>query len=369
MSSRTRNHLKRIIRRRSPFAEPGQDESDEIIDYLLNQCKVLVIGAGGLGCELLKDLALIGIRNMEVIDMDTIELTNLNRQFLFRKKDIGKSKAQVAAEFVQRLVPDCTVVAHFKKIQDFSPSYYHKFNIVICGLDSIEARRWISCVMVNLVEHNKDGTIDQSSVIPLIDGGTEGLKGNARVILPGMTACIECNLDLYPPPVNYPLCTIANTPRLPEHTIEYARSLLWVRENPFGVDVDLNPDDIKHVQWIHEKSIERAREFKIEEPTLKFTQGVIKRTIPAVSSTNACIAATCVMEAFKLITSTAFPMNNYQMLNLTSGIYSYVFEAEKDENCLVCGPKNKPPEQQNQSSQPADSGTGRKELAAEGELT
>uniref|UniRef100_A0A6G1SP18 NEDD8-activating enzyme E1 catalytic subunit n=1 Tax=Aceria tosichella TaxID=561515 RepID=A0A6G1SP18_9ACAR len=336
MSQLTLN-LQRIIQRRSPFAEqPIQDSADDILDFLFNQCKILVVGAGGLGCELLKDLALMGIRDIHVIDMDTIELSNLNRQFLFRAHDIGKPKAEVAAKFINRMMPACKVIPHYNRIQDFDAKFYHSFNIIICGLDSVEARRWINNMVVSLLKYDDDGNVDQSSIIPLIDGGTEGLKGNARVILPGMTACIECNLDLYPPPVNYPICTIANKPRLPEHTIDYVKTLLWSKENPFGEGVQLDVDDSRHIQWVHEKSVERAKEFSIEPPSLRLTQDVVKRTIPAVSSTNACIAATCAMEAFKLITSCVRPMNNFQILNLSSGIYSYVFETERNDDCLIC---------------------------------
>lgn len=90
----------------------------------------------------------MGFCNIEVIDMDTIDLSNLNRQFLFRTKDIGKSKAVVAAEFVNRKVPGCNVIPHHKKIQDFDEDYYRMFHVVMCGLDSIVARRWINGMLV-----------------------------------------------------------------------------------------------------------------------------------------------------------------------------------------------------------------------------
>lgn len=117
-------YLRKFLGRPGPFCHPDFEPSAEILKFVMSSCKVLVIGAGGLGCELLKNLALMGFTQIHVIDMDTIDLSNLNRQFLFRRKDIGQPKADTAAKFINSRVPGCSVTPHFNKIQDYDEDFY-----------------------------------------------------------------------------------------------------------------------------------------------------------------------------------------------------------------------------------------------------
>ncbi|VDC06545.1 unnamed protein product [Peniophora sp. CBMAI 1063] len=323
-------HVDQVLDRPGPRTDPDQFSPGEAVkSFLRDQCKILVIGAGGLGCEILADLALSGFKDIHVIDMDTIDISNLNRQFLFRPKDVGKPKATVAAEFIMKRVPGVKVTPFYGKIQDKDDDFYMQFNLVICGLDSVEARRWMNATLVNLVDPE-----NPESLKPLIDGGTEGFKGQARVILPTITSCYECSLDMLNKPTAFPICTIANTPRLPEHCIEWASVLEWPRVHG---EKKMDTDDPDHISWLYDVALKRAKEFNIEGVTWSLTQGVVKNIIPAIASTNAIIAASCCNEAFKIATSSAAYLNNYFMLIGTEGVYSYTFEHERRLNCPVCG--------------------------------
>ena len=192
--------------------------------------QILIVGAGGLGCELLKDIVLLGFRHITCIDLDTISLTNLNRQFLFRHKDIGKYKAEVAAQFMMDRYPGVKIEALHNPIQKYDRAFYKRFHIIIAGLDNIEARRWLNSMVHSMVEFDDKKTPLPETQIPLIDGGSEEFRGQARVIIPFTTDCYECTLDTLSKVDTYPMCTLAENPRLPEHCIEYAFISLWEKE-------------------------------------------------------------------------------------------------------------------------------------------
>jgi ubiquitin-activating enzyme E1 C len=150
---------------------------------------------------------------------------------LFREKDIGRFKSEVAAEYVMKRCPGVQVMPYTKRLEKFDKSFYRQFNVVIAGLDSVDARRWLNAMLVSLVQVDDDGKVDPTTVIPLIDGACEGWKGQARLFFPRLTSCYECSMATLPKQREFAGCTIANVPRLPEHCIAYARKVLWPRCN------------------------------------------------------------------------------------------------------------------------------------------
>ncbi len=143
---------------------------------------VLVVGAGALGNEILKNLALLGFANIIVVDLDQIELSNLSRSILFRAEDVGLSKAEAVARAYRNVLPGATVHPLVANImRDCGLGLFAWADIILGGLDNREARLWINRAAWKT---NR----------PWVDGAIEGINGVARLFLPGKAPCYECTL-------------------------------------------------------------------------------------------------------------------------------------------------------------------------------
>ena len=144
--------------------------------------RVLVIGAGALGNEILKNLALLGFLNVVVVDLDQIEVTNLSRAILFSDEAVGRHKADVVAEAYTKLLPEATVTPVVANIMhSLGLGVFLWSDVILAGLDNREARLFINR---SAWKTNR----------PWIDGAIEGINGVARVFLPGQPPCYECTL-------------------------------------------------------------------------------------------------------------------------------------------------------------------------------
>jgi len=183
----------------------------------MGDMNVFLVGAGALGCEYLKAFAMMGISCnkgvVTVTDMDRIEISNLNRQFLFRRENVHKPKSTVAAEAAKCMNPALKVNALEVRVGNdtedtFDDEFWEAQSVIVNALDNVQARLYVDskCVWYER---------------PLLESGTLGTKANVQVILPHKTQCYGDSQD--PPEESIPLCTLKHFPNQIEHTIEWGR--------------------------------------------------------------------------------------------------------------------------------------------------
>lgn len=299
--------------------------------------RILVVGCGGLGCELAKLLAMDGSSRVTFVDDDTIDTTNLNRQFFFTAGDVGKSKSQVVCEKTQLGEFVCGRIEQFKRLE-----FYRQFGIVYNCLDNDAARSFVN------QRCHAAGT-------KMVDGGSAGWLGQA--FCNGME-CFDCQ----PKRIEkvYPVCTIRQVPQSFEHCLIWAKMVVEERRGDLldeelsaahsTVDEDAENDDgtmIKRlkgsetaqlhtklqspppdcVPLIYELAVIKARRFSMRPMSLMDSQTFIMRIIPSVCTTNAIIASLMVLSAAQ--------MKNFYLVHGSMGILRTELN-EKNRDCLVC---------------------------------
>ena len=213
--------------------------------------KVFLVGAGALGCEYMKELALMGVGcrggHVTVTDMDSIEASNLTRQFLFRAKHIDAQKSAVAAEVVTVMNPEFNVTALTGENNDakgmVAPSTEHVFtdafwedkDLIWNALDNVAARQYVD---KKCLWHGK----------PLLESGTLSTQCNSEVFLPFKTMSYSDGVDEEPDAIA--MCTVRNFPHLPLHCIEWAK-------------VDFENTFVKSMQMYNQFVKDKAEFFKM----------------------------------------------------------------------------------------------------------
>lgn len=195
------------------------------------------------------------------MDLDIIELSNLNRQLLFRKQHIGQPKAKIASAAVHRLSPEAQITAHCADIKDthlFPISFFRGFTIILNALDNLDARRYVNNMALSVG-------------VPLVESGTAGYLGQTMVIFPGETECFDCTPK--EKPKTFPVCTIRTTPSAPIHCIVWAKEVLL--SSLFGPKEALSEE------------FERDEDGKLVIWHLIADRGLVERLIASLRKENA----------------------------------------------------------------------------------
>lgn len=184
----------------------------------LESLNYFLVGAGAIGCEMLKNWAMMGVGCGEgglvhITDMDRIEKSNLSRQFLFRNTDINKFKSSCASNAVKAINPSFNIKDYQEKVGGdtehlFGDDFYDKLDGVCTALDNVEARLYMDqrCLFYTL---------------PMLESGTLGTKGNTQIVVPHVTENYGATRD--PPEKSIPVCTLKNFPNQIQHTLQWAR--------------------------------------------------------------------------------------------------------------------------------------------------
>ncbi|KRW98931.1 Molybdenum cofactor biosynthesis, MoeB [Pseudocohnilembus persalinus] len=196
----------------------------------LNRSNVLIVGAGGIGCELVKNLTKSGFKKFSIIDLDVIEFSNLNRQFYFRKEHVKKSKAEITKQKVLEICPDAQIDAFCANLFDekFNNQFYQKFDLVFCALDNQEARRYLGrkCLENNLL---------------MVDAGTSGFTGNVNTAIRQVNECNNCKPAIRSRTFN--ICSIRSKPSETIHCVVWSKNLYNLIFGPQENSIEIDDED------------------------------------------------------------------------------------------------------------------------------
>ncbi|MCS7129221.1 MAG: ThiF family adenylyltransferase [Candidatus Caldarchaeum sp.] len=291
--------------------------------HRLTAAKVLVAGVGALGCETAKNLALMGVGELLLVDNDNVELSNLSRQMLYVDEDIGKPKAELAQQRVSKMNPHVQVVGVQTDVRHLPVEVFSNFDVFVSCVDNWPTRRWINSMAVELGK-------------PLVDIASDGYYGNVQPVLPRKTACIECHAEaLIPTEVQAAECSLRR--RKPEDLV------LELREKDIIVKVEEAAELFQHnIKTLYDIKYAPQKVVDGLSPELRSLihrlRSLLNPKIPAVLSVAATVAGLGVFEVVRILHggSLGKALSGLLVYDGLSGRVSRV-KLGRNPLCHVCG--------------------------------
>jgi len=292
---------------------------------LVKNSRVLIAGIGGLGCEIAKNLAMLGVGHLDLVDLDIIEHSNLNRQILFSGAKMGSSKAIIAAKRLKDINPNIIIKGYHSTLERLDPEVYNSADVIVGGLDSMNARLNLNAQAIRFKK-------------PLVDGGVAGYHGHIYTIFPYENACYECN----PLPVGesdeMAACTVVGIPRKRIHCV-FKGNMTYQEK----FDRNPNPKNVKDVSFIQDIANDLAEKHNFLP---LFSKADIVKVIdahdPGIITINAVISAIQSHETIKIIhwlngnEALGEPIKSYVVFNAMT-LKFYPIEKTRRSNCFQCG--------------------------------
>jgi len=293
--------------------------------HIVKNSRVLIAGVGGLGCEIAKNLAMLGVGRIDLVDMDIIEHSNLNRQILFAGAKLGEPKAIVAARKLVEINPNIIVKGYHTSLERLNPALYYASDVVIGGLDSMNARLNLNAQCIRFRK-------------PLVDGGVSGYYGHIYTIFPFQNACYECNPLPDLKSDEMAACTVVGIPRKRIHCV-FKGDMAF--KDKF--DRDPNPKNIEDIRFIQKVANEHVTKHNfLPEYTEDDIVKIIDRHDPGIITINATISALQSHEAVKILhwekghKGLGEPITNYIIFNAMTMKLHHI-EKKRNPECSQCG--------------------------------
>ena len=291
---------------------------------IIKNSRILIAGVGGLGCEIAKNLAMLGVGSIDLVDLDIIEHSNLNRQILFAGVKRGTSKAHAAAKRLKDINPNIIINGFHTSLERLDPAIYKAADVIIGGLDSMNARLNLNAQAIRFRK-------------PFVDGGVSGYHGHLYTIFPFENACYECNPLPQAEDDEMAACTVVGIPRKRIHCV-FKGNMAFQEK----YDRNPKPKKIREIEFIQKYANELVTKHDFlplfsKDDVVK----IIDRHDPGIITINSVISALQSHETVKILhwlkgnNSLGDPIKSYTIFNaMTMKFYS--IEKIKNPDCMQC---------------------------------